>query len=324
MLDEQKSKRIFIESPLLDVNQVAAFLFSLRPERPQRVVASRYVARAKLTSRDRQNTKKAYENGSATEFASLYEWDPSVVRSSLIDSIGPFVEAFDDTNKDKKKSWILLVGCGTGRDFMELWKRGFNALAFDISMAMIENLKRILTNSLVPPHNVALMLNEVARDLNQVVFVADVMDPSWRRNSSVASGEVDLFDAVFAETVLGHLDKEEVFEFFERYSNNLSQGGIIRAGLRISKSGKVFILEDSLGSRSFTTWKFEDLWLTTLTRKGTQITDYDHMGELGELLKYLAEIGLRIIKIYTNKHPCSTEENPRPDTLNLILQKVTR
>jgi len=115
---------------------------------------------------------------------------------------------------------ILEIGCGSGRDAQELYRRAGSYLGLDISPELVE-----------------LARNKVS---DARFEVADVMQYSFPSD----------LDAVFAFASLIHLDREDMKEILSRVAAALNPGGVLMLSMKRGEYRRV-VKEDDFGVRIF-------------------------------------------------------------------------
>lgn len=116
---------------------------------------------------------------------------------------------------------ILEIGCGDGRDAVEIARRTTRYIGFDFSESMIN-----LAREHVP---------------GAVFEVGDAVDFPYPADT----------DIVFAFASLLHLNQEEVSKVFEGVAQSLNPGGIFFISLKYATEYRGVIKEDQFGKRLF-------------------------------------------------------------------------
>lgn len=139
------------------------------------------------------------------------------------DSLGARVSDIDEALSLIKKSnpKVLEIGCGNGRDALEILKRTDDYVGIDISSKLIE----------------------LAKEKNPAgtFIVADIEDYSFPTE----------LDAIFAFASLIHVPKESLQNVFHRALVALKQGGVFRISMKYADMYKETIKEDAFGTRTF-------------------------------------------------------------------------
>jgi SAM-dependent methyltransferase len=147
------------------------------------------------------------------------------------DSLGARTSDIEETfalvNKEKPK--VLEIGCGNGRDAVEILKNTNDYLGIDISEKLIK-----LAREKIPEANFE---------------VADTVGFEFPNN----------LDIVFAFASLIHVTKVEFKDILEKLNNSMNKSGIIRISLKHSPVYKEVTEESEFGVRTYYHYSEEDI-----------------------------------------------------------------
>ena len=166
----------------------------------------------------KDQTTQTY-NQKAKEFAKKF--DSIRPRTSYIE------EAFSYIKKENPK--ILEIGCGNGRDALEILKKTDDYLGIDISEELIK------------------MAKEKVPDAD--FRVADVVNLEFPEN----------LDIVIAFASLIHVDKDEFKSILNKIYNALNVSGVIYLSLKYSIKYQELTQKDEFGSRTYYHYSKEDI-----------------------------------------------------------------
>lgn len=167
---------------------------------------------ADLTNKQIAVTRDFY-NRCAKDYAEKIEWLPKTRAEILKYNITPLVKY------TPKGGSVLLVGCGTGRDYALLTQKGFKCLGIDNSFGMLnEARKRVKGNFL------KLDLREIKK---------------LKRK----------FDAISCESALPHIPEKELDRILQNFKACLTGKGIIYLAVKVGKKG--VIQRANFGSKRF-------------------------------------------------------------------------
>jgi ubiquinone/menaquinone biosynthesis C-methylase UbiE len=130
---------------------------------------------------------------------------------------------------NKKNPKVLELGCGSGRDALEILKRTNNYLGIDISEGMIK-----LAKEKVPEGNFE---------------VADMTIFEFPRN----------LDIIFSVASLVHLDKNELMSVLKKSLNVLNPSGILRFSVKYADNYRELTKKDEFGTRTYYLYSKEDI-----------------------------------------------------------------
>jgi SAM-dependent methyltransferase len=136
-------------------------------------------------------------------------------------------EVFTCLGKENPK--VVEIGCGNGRDAVEILKRTSDYLGIDISEELIR-----------------LAREKVPHGRFEVVDIIDFEFPKK-------------LDAVFAFASLIHVNKEEFRTILERIYDVLNPGGVIYLSLKQSDAYEEVTKEDEFGVRTYYHYSPEDI-----------------------------------------------------------------
>lgn len=140
--------------------------------------------------------------------------------------IGPRVvdidRALELTGKQDGSADVLELGCGNGRDALEILKRARNYTGIDYSDGMIS-----LAHNLLPRADFR---------------VEDMSEFDYPEEG---------YDIVFAFASLLHLDKEEIAKLMPKVATSLRSGGIFYISLKYADQYTEKTIEDQFGIRHF-------------------------------------------------------------------------
>jgi len=203
----------------------------------------KYIDFFDLVSSQVEMTRLSY-NTHSHQYAEDWEWNKEIMTVAKRDYINPFMDLV------KKEGVALIVGCGTGRDLKLLKDNGYRCLGIDSSEGMLREAVE-------------------ARGIQGPVLCTDLESLKLASNS---------FDGVLIDSALEHIKKSDMKIIMEKLYECLRKNGIVLIRFRIG-DGRVFEVEDSIGTRFFTSYtKKESKKLVTLN--GFQVvTEYvtDHL-----------------------------------------------
>lgn len=136
-------------------------------------------------------------------------------------------ETFEAISKDNPS--VLEIGCGNGRDAIEIIKYTKNYTGIDIADKFIEIAKE----------NVPEGKFEVA-DIENYIIPNDL-------------------DIVFAFASFIHVQKEDLKIIFQKIYNNLNKSGVVRISMKYSDNYKEFQKEDEFGTRTYYFYSEKDI-----------------------------------------------------------------
>lgn len=157
-------------------------------------------------------TQNTY-NKFALKYASMWEWNKKTCKEIIRNNIVPF------SRFCKKGGSVLIVGCGTGRDYKIFSDKGFNCLGIDYSKSMIFEAKKRTSGTFL---------------------IADIKDFS----------ATDKYDGIYCESALTHLSKNDAKKALSNFSNNLTNKGILYVAIKIGNPG-IYVSDDLGGKRYF-------------------------------------------------------------------------
>ena len=175
-------------------------------------------------------TLSYYENN-AKDLSKRYE-------SAKVDNIHALL-----LNTFPPKSYLLEIGCGSGRDASFMYKNGYNILAIDGSREMIAEAKRC--------HPELAGRLEVIKIPNELCF------------------EPASFDGVYSIATLMHLDKSEIDQTIEKVVTILKTNGKFFFSVSIQRDDVDDQGKDEKG-RNFTTMS-ELEWVKCCEKYGLQL-----------------------------------------------------
>jgi len=181
-----------------------------------------YTALDDLVSSQIEVTRLSYDTHSQ-EYAEVWEWNDVAKQKTRKDYIEPFIKY------TRKGGVVLVVGCGTGRDLKVLREAGFRYLGVDSSKGMLAEA--------VSSRNVDGPV--LCTDLESL----DLADCS--------------FDGILIDSAIEHIRKSDVDDILEKLYKSLKKGGILLLRFRLG-DGRVFEVEDVVGTRYFTSYKREE------------------------------------------------------------------
>ncbi len=165
-------------------------------------------------------TKEAYEKFSS-KYAEMWEWNPETEREILKYNIRPFC------NYCKKGGEVLILGCGTGRDYQLLAKEGYSCTGVDYSSSMLEE----------------------AKDRTNGRFIqADIREFDIDKEK---------YDGVYCESIFTHLSRQDAVLVLSRVKKSLKEKGALYIAVKIGNSG-IYFTNDIGGIRYFTVYEKED------------------------------------------------------------------
>lgn len=217
----------------------------------------KYTKYSDLLSSQIEETRLSY-NSHSGKYAIDWEWNEDVSKITRHDYLDPFVKHV------KKGGVVLVVGCGTGRDLYTLASMGYRYLGIDSSEGMI---------------------NEAVenRGVEGPVIISEIESMNLAPNS---------FDGILIDSALEHVKKEDIQNILENVFFSLKKGGTVLLRFRVGK-GNVFVVEDSVGIRYFTSY----------------LPD--------ESKKLVKDAGFKIVDSYITRHL----DNLRPGFHAYILRK---
>lgn len=122
---------------------------------------------------------------------------------------------------DKKSSTVIEIGCGDGRDAIEIVKRVGQYEGFDPSKGLLEIAKKNLPNT--------------------SFVVADALSYIYPQN----------VDVIFAFASLLHVNKTDLAKVFKKVTKSLRTGGVFYISLKEQKAYTEEIKKDQYGERMF-------------------------------------------------------------------------
>ena len=141
------------------------------------------------------------------------------------------------------KSYLLEIGCGSGRDASFMYQNGYNILAIDGSREMIAEAKRC--------HPELVGKLEVIKIPNELFF------------------EPSSFDGVYCIATLMHLDKNEIDQTIEKVATILKTNGKFFFSVSLQRDDVDNEGKDEKG-RYFTTIS-ENEWIVCCEKYGLQL-----------------------------------------------------
>lgn len=145
--------------------------------------------------------------------------------------LGARIDDIQETFKliTKENPSVLEIGCGNGRDALEIIKYTNNYLGIDISNRFIEIAKE----------KAPLGKFEIA-DIEYYTFPNNI-------------------DIIFAFASLIHVQKESLKTVFKNMYNSLSDGGVIRISMKNNDIYKEVTKEDEFGTRTYYLYSKKDI-----------------------------------------------------------------
>jgi trans-aconitate methyltransferase len=131
---------------------------------------------------------------------------------------------------NKEHAKVVEIGCGDGRDAMEITQRTNDYVGFDPSSGMIELAKKRLPKTLFK--------------------IDDALTFNYPKN----------VDLVFAFASLLHVDIKDFGEIIIRLAHSIKSGGLLYISLKESTCYEEKIKEDQFGKRMFYYYSVPDIW----------------------------------------------------------------
>ena len=147
------------------------------------------------------------------------------------DDLGARVDDINETFKiiTKKNPSVLEIGCGNGRDAMEIIKRTNNYLGIDIADNFIK-----IAKEKVPQGKFE---------------TGDIENYNFPNN----------LDIVFAFASLIHVQKESLRKIFQELYKALNKGGVIRVSMKYGDNYKEVSKKDEFGIRTYYFYSEKDI-----------------------------------------------------------------
>ncbi len=183
-------------------------------------------------------TLSYYENN-AKHLSKQYE-------SAKVDNIHSLL-----LNTFHSKSYLLEIGCGSGRDAGFMYQNGYDVLAIDGSREMIVEAKRY--------HPELVDKLDIIKIPNELSF------------------EPSSFDGVYSIATLMHLEKDSIDSTFEKIAMMLKPGGKLFFSVSIRRDDVDIQGKDEQG-RHFTTMS-EAEWITCCKKHGFQLEHSEITGD---------------------------------------------
>jgi SAM-dependent methyltransferase len=155
----------------------------------------------------------------------------AVSLAEKFDGLGVRVSDIEETFAliQKDNPFVLEIGCGNGRDAVEIIKYTGNYLGVDISEKLIE-----LAKQKVPTANF------------QVADIEDFVFPNG-------------LDIVFSFASLIHTPKEVLAIILKRLQTALNKNGIMRLSIKYAETYREITKEDEFGIRTYYLYSQEDI-----------------------------------------------------------------
>jgi SAM-dependent methyltransferase len=134
----------------------------------------------------------------------------------------------------KQNPFVIELGCGNGRDAVEICKRTENYTGIDVSHKLIEIARGTLPNK-----------KFIVKDINDVTIPKET-------------------DIVFAFASLIHINMESFRVLLEKCGNALQKNGLIFISLKHSPAYEEITKEDEFGTRTY--WHYSENDLLGLTK----------------------------------------------------------
>ena len=187
---------------------------------------------ADITKNQLKTTKKFYDNF-AEEYADRIEWNNTTIKEIKKLNIDPVCQLC------KKGGSLLLVGCGTGRDFHFFQEKGYHCIGIDNSASMLQEARKRVVGKFIQ------------LDLRRL----DELNKK--------------FDGIYCESALTHIPKRELPAVLSNFKENLQPEGIIYIAVKIGKR-QVFEKETFGAKRFFIIYEKQE-FISHLTRAGMRI-----------------------------------------------------
>jgi len=129
----------------------------------------------------------------------------------------------------KSNPYVLEIGCGSGRDAVEITKHTNNYLGIDISEKLIELARQKLPKS--------------------QFRVADIEDYDFPKN----------IDIIFAFASLIHVPKESLRRILDKAHSALNNSGVVRLSMKYSDYYRELIRNDEFGTRAYYLYSRNDI-----------------------------------------------------------------
>jgi ubiquinone/menaquinone biosynthesis C-methylase UbiE len=182
----------------------------------------RYIDFSDLATSHIEITRLSYDSHSA-EYAEKWEWNDEIKKRTKNDYLDLFMKSVCPGGI------VLVVGCGTGRDLKILGNNNFRYLGIDSSQGM---LKEAVEKRKVDGPVLCNRLEEI-----------NLADSS--------------FDGVLIDSALEHIRKADMEQVLDKLYKSLKKRGICLLRFRLG-SGKVFVVDDNVGRRYFTSYTREE------------------------------------------------------------------
>ncbi len=165
-----------------------------------------------LTKTQITETKKFYDNF-ADRYAEDIEWNEKTIKGIKKFNINPVCH-FCRQGGD-----LLLIGCGTGRDYLFFQEKGYHCVGIDNSVGMLNEARKRVAGKFIQLD---------LRQLNKL-------------NKK--------FDGIYCESALTHIPKRELDNIIIKFGKLLRPTGIIYLAIKIGKSG--VIVKENFGAKRF-------------------------------------------------------------------------
>jgi SAM-dependent methyltransferase len=149
--------------------------------------------------------------------------ESAISLAKKFDELGARISDIEETFAliQKGNPFVLEIGCGNGRDAVEITKRTNNYLGIDISEKLIELAKQKVPNA-----------NFQVADIETFTFPGDL-------------------DMVFAFASLIHVPKEALARILIEAGMALSENGVIRLSMKYADTYSETTKEDEFGIRTY-------------------------------------------------------------------------
>lgn len=180
-------------------------------------------------------TNRTYES-SAKEYEQLWEWNPEVIKEIKKYNIEPFLKFC------RRSGRVLIVGCGTGRDYKLLSQKGYDCMGIDYSNAMVTLARK-----------------------NNVGGKFKVQDAKTLK----LKGK---FDGIYCESALTHVSKTDMVSILRNFKNALNKDGVIYIALKLGRPG-IYRSTDLNRDRYYQVYKKIEVY-KTLARLGLKVKSH--------------------------------------------------
>lgn len=236
-----------------------------------------------LSEEQKRKTLESYEDN-VNFYGSYVEFDEDEVIKSFEGTIVPFLDQLMKKKNLRGKS-VLSIGSGRGRDEVSLLQ----------SEEFLENqMKLDVVDYSFSMLRSALLLGQ---KINQG-FVSDILNLNHLAlsNKSSSFSPTPSYAGILIDAALQHLNKSEVYLMLWRLWTWLELGGVLLFRLKVTDHGNVYLINDGVGERYYTSW----------TRQ-----------ELQELLAFMEELGFTIELTQTDDHT----DNGTPGFFQVLATK---